>query len=248
MSILSVKDLSAGYKRTPVISKVSVEANAGEFIALLGPNGSGKTTLVKALAGLLPVMSGDIWVGDTPLSFLEPKLRARRISYLAQSRQAMPDMSVLEILELGRAPFRGRLGLISDDGRQVIERVIETCALQDFVSRKYGELSGGEQARVLLGRALVVDAPVILVDEPIAALDPFYQLATLEILTSQARSGKTVIAALHDLSLAQRFSDRVWMMSEGQLALNAPASQAFDSEIIARVFNIDWDVFQGPLI
>lgn len=245
MSALTIKNLSAGYGKNTVISDINLETGSGKLIALIGPNGSGKSTLIKTMAGLLPKRSGEIWAGDTPLDFLEAKDRARHIAYLSQSRMAMPDMSVMEILELGRAPYRGRLGKISSAGRSVIERAIETCALEAFTSRQYGALSGGEQARVLLGRVLAVDAPIILVDEPIAALDPYFQLATLNILKREAEAGKTVIAAMHDLSLAAKFGDQVWIMSKGQLACNAPPEKAFTAEIIDRIFKVDWASYFG---
>lgn len=244
MSALTVKNLSAGYGRKTIISDINLEAGAGQLIALLGPNGSGKTTLIKTLAGLMPKKDGDIWVGDTPLDFLEPKIRARKIAYLAQSRQAMPDMTVLDILELGRAPYRGRLGTISRAGRTAIDQVIMACALETFLTRKFSALSGGEQARVLLGRVLAVDASVILVDEPIAALDPYFQLATLRILKAEAARGKTIIAALHDLSLAQRFSDHIWIMSSGEVVSDTSVERSFGTDIIEEVFNINWDEYR----
>jgi len=208
-------------------------------VALIGPNGSGKSTLIKALAGLLPASSGEIWIGDRPAGLLEPRERARRIAYLAQDRQAPAYMRVSDVLELGRAPYRGRLGQISKAGKLAIKQAAEATDLTDFLERKFGELSGGEQARVLLARALVVDAPIVLADEPIAALDPYYQISILEILKTQARQGKTVIAALHDLRLAMRYADRVWVMHGGQLAANGPPSKIMNDEIMEKVFRID---------
>ena len=241
MTQLSVRNLTSGYKRSDIIHNMTFEAQPGELIALIGPNGSGKSTLMKTLIGQLPCKSGEIWVGKTPLEFFDIKERARELSYLPQSRVAMPEMSVMEILELGRAPFRGRLGHISSTGRDVINRIIKICALEAFTDRKFGELSGGEQARALLGRMLVVDAPVILADEPIAALDPFYQLATLEILKKEARRGKVVIVALHDLTLAAKFADQIIVMNEGKLVSKGASAQFLSSNVIEQVFKVRWD-------
>lgn len=236
---VSIKNLSVGYRGKSVIRDISVEAQPGNLIALLGPNGSGKSTLIKALAGLLPALGGDIFIGDTPLSFLEPRERARQIAYLAQSRTAMPAMLVTEILELGRAPYRGRLGQISAAGQEAIGRAVDAADLGDYLSRPFGELSGGEQARVLLARALVVDAPVILADEPNAALDPYYQIETMKILKTEATRGKTVIAALHDLRLAEKFADQVWLMHEGELFTQGQAHRVLNAENLETVFRID---------
>jgi len=238
MSVLSVKDLSAGYKGKTVIRDISLDAAPGQLIALIGPNGSGKSTLIKSLAGLLPIMKGEIWVHDTPLSFLDARQRARQISYLAQDRTALPAMTVAEVLELGRAPFRGRLGQISPLGNQAIAIATRSAHLESYLDRPFGELSGGEQARVLLARALVVDAPILLADEPNAALDPFYQISTMKILKAEAAAGKTVIVALHDLRLAERFADHVWMMHEGALYADGPPHKVLTPDNLETVFRI----------
>lgn len=243
MSNLSVKELTAGYRNIPVIKGITLEALPGQLIALVGPNGSGKSTLIKALAGLLPLSGGEIWASDVPLSYLEPRERARMIAYLAQSRTALPSMHVSDILELGRAPYRGRLGQISDKGKAAIQRAVEATDLTAFLKRPFGELSGGEQARVLLARALVVDAPVILADEPNAALDPFYQISTMEILKAETKQGKTVIAALHDLRLATRYADLVWIMDNGTLAYNGSAAGPGYTELLEKIFRISLEQF-----
>lgn len=238
MSVISVQNLSAGYGAKDIISGVTASAKPGELIALIGPNGSGKSTLIKTLAGLLPSRSGEIMIGQTPLQDLDLLSRARTIAYLAQDRLAQPDMKVAEIIELGRAPYRGRLGKISPDGQDAIERAIQTAQLTPYLTRAFGELSGGEQARVLLGRALAVDAPIVLADEPIAALDPYYQISTMEILKAQAASGKIVIAALHDLSLAYNFADQLWVMDQGQLTTARKPGTAAFAGIIEDVFGV----------
>jgi len=239
MQGLAVKDLAAGYGRAPVISGICVEAEPGALIALIGPNGSGKSTLIKTLTGLLPISAGEIWAGDTPLNYLEPRERAKSIAYLAQERTALPSMTTTEILELGRAPYRGRLGRISEQGHAAIDRAVEATDLQEYLTRPFGELSGGEQARVLLARALVVDAPIILADEPNAALDPYYQISTMKILKAEAARGKTVIAALHDLRLAKRFANQVWVLDKGKVAAQGATQKIMTEEIVFKVFRIE---------
>jgi len=241
MQGLAVKDLAAGYGRAPVISGISVEAEPGALIALIGPNGSGKSTLIKTLAGLLPISAGEIWAGDTPLNYLEPRERAKSIAYLAQERTALPSMTTTEILELGRAPYRGRLGRISEQGHAAIDRAVEATDLQEYLTRPFGELSGGEQARVLLARALVVDAPIILADEPNAALDPYYQISTMKILKAEAARGKTVIAALHDLRLATRYGSQIWIMSGGRLVFTGPPTGSGYEDLLEKFFRVSYE-------
>ena len=237
--MMKLDNVSAGYGPCDVIKNISTSANPGELITLLGPNGSGKSTLLKTMAGLIePRASSSVTVNDTSLNGLSLKARARLIAYLAQERLAPEDMRVSDILELGRAPYRGRLGKISPDGRRAIERSVKNCAIEPLLDRKFGMLSGGEQARILLARALTVDGQVLLADEPVAALDPYYQLSTLNVLRSQARSGKAVIIALHDLNLAAQFADRVWLLNRGQLFADGPPKAVLTPENVESVYQV----------
>jgi len=160
------------------------------------------------------------------------------ISYLAQSRKAMPAMSVQDVVNLGRAPYRGTLGKISSEGHMAIEKALSKTQSDVFAQRRFDGLSGGEQARVLLARALAVEAPILFADEPIAALDPFYQISMMEILKAEAESGKTVITALHDLSLAAQFASRIWVMHQGKIVMNETPKTALSKDILKTVFGI----------
>ena len=236
--MIKFENLSAGYGPCDVVQSVSAKANPGELIALIGPNGCGKSTLLKTLCGIISPTSGEIKVGDKNLSDQSLKIRARQISYLAQSREALPSMSVEEVVRLGRAPYRGSLGKISSDGGAAIASALTRTQSDAFKTRRFDSLSGGEQARVLLARALSVEAPVLLADEPIAALDPFYQLSMMEILKGEASSGKTVITALHDLSLASQFADRIWMMYQGKIIADGTPEQVLNAENLKTVFGL----------
>ena len=235
---LSATHISAGYKRKTVIHNVSVAAKPGELIALIGPNGSGKSTLIKALAGLLPISGGDIKLSKRLLTEISHRERAKILAYLAQDRTAQTDMTVAEIMELGRAPYRGRLGQISNKGRDAIAHAVQATGLEGFQDTQFGSLSGGEQARVLLARALCVDAPIILADEPIAALDPYYQINAMDILRSETARGKTLIVALHDLALARHYADQVWIMDQGHLKFAGDPAEALENTIIQEVFKV----------
>lgn len=237
--MIKLENIRAGYGSKTILKGVSAEAKPGEFIALLGPNGSGKSTLIKTICGLIKQMQGQAAWQDKDFAGLHPRERARLISYLSQHREAAPGMRVLDIVALGRAPFRGALGRISDDGHEAIETACERARITDFMDRTYESLSGGEQARVLLARALAVGAPVLLLDEPIAALDPFYQLTMMDILKEEANSGRVVIAALHDLALAQQFADVIWVMQAGQLVANDKPDNIMTSNIYREVFGVN---------
>ena len=236
--MIAFQNLSAGYGPCDVLQSVSAKAKKGEFIALLGPNGSGKSTLLKTLAGIIKPSSGQITMLDQDLSTLTLKTRAKQIAYLAQTREAAPAMTVEDVVRLGRAPYRGALGKISDEGEIAIASALSRTQSAQFAARRFDSLSGGEQARVLLARALAVEAPVMLADEPIAALDPFYQLTMMEILKAEAMSGKTIITALHDLPLAAQFATRIWVMHNGKLAADGSPDTALTDKILTDVFGI----------
>lgn len=236
--MISFQNLTAGYGNHQVLQSVNAKAKAGELIALIGPNGCGKSTLLKTLCGIISPSSGSITLNDKNLTDLSLKVRARNIAYLAQSREALPSMSVEDVIRLGRAPYRGGLGKISAEGERAIASALSRTQSDIFKSRRFDSLSGGEQARVLLARALTVEAPILLADEPIAALDPYYQLSMMEILKAEAASGKTVIAALHDLSLAAQFADRIWMMHQGKIIANGTPEEVLNAENLKTVFGI----------
>ena len=236
--MISFQSLTAGYGPCNVLQSLSAKAASGEFIALIGPNGCGKSTLLKTLCRVISPRSGRITVGDKNLRDLSLKERAKSIAYIAQSREAMPLMRVEDIVRLGRAPYRGGLGRLTAQDETAIASALAHTQSDKFKTRRFDSLSGGEQARILLARALAVDAPILLADEPIAALDPFYQLSMMEIFKAEAASGKIVIAALHDLSLAAQFADRIWMMYQGRIIADGSPDEVLEAENLKTVFGI----------
>lgn len=236
--MIEFENLSAGYGPCDVLQSVSAKAEAGEFIALIGPNGCGKSTLLKTISGIITPSSGTISVPGKTLANLALKERAKTIAYLAQSREAMPSMSAEDIVRLGRAPYRGALGKISPEGETAISSALSRTQSESLSTRQFSNLSGGEQARILLARALAVEAPLLLADEPIAALDPYYQLSMMDILKAEAASGKTVITALHDLSLAAQFADRIWIMHQGKIIADGTPHDVLNTENLKTVFGV----------
>jgi len=198
--MIALKNITVKYGAKTVVDNVSAEAKTGEFIALIGPNGSGKSSFLKAIAGLIP------YSGSTSLP-QHAKARARSLSYLAQNSTAPDHRLVEDIIGLGRTPYLGPLAKLRETDNQTIQSAAKACATDQFFGRTFGALSGGEQMRVHLSRALATKAPILLADEPTTALDPYYQISVMNILQKESRTGTTVIAALHDLKLAQKFTD-----------------------------------------
>ena len=235
---LTITNLSSGYGKTSVIRDLNAQAKAGEFIGLVGPNGAGKSCLLKTIAGLIKPQGGQIELGGQSTAALSPKARAKQIAYLAQERSAAWPLPVRDLVALGRAPYRGSLGKLNEDDKAAIESALGAAQCADLKDRRFDQLSGGEQARVYLARALAVDAPLLLADEPTASLDPYYQLSIMETLRAETRRGKTVIASLHDLTLAKQYCTRIWVMDEGKLVEDLETSAALNADTLARVFKI----------
>ncbi|NNC38194.1 MAG: ABC transporter ATP-binding protein [Acidimicrobiales bacterium] len=235
---LELRHISAGYGKTPVLENVHTRAAKGDFIGLVGPNGAGKSCLLKTIAGLIKPTEGELGLSGFDLSTFPAKARAKHIAYLAQERNAAWPLTVRELVTLGRAPFRGPLGDLSKAGESAIDQAITAVQCEDIMDRRFDHLSGGEQARVLLARALAVDAPVLLADEPVASLDPYYQLSIMQSLHAEAIRGKTVIASLHDLGLAQQFCSRIWVLDKGKLVRDDLAERALGAQILHEVFGV----------
>jgi iron complex transport system ATP-binding protein len=216
-----------------VVSGVSATVAPGEFLALCGPNGSGKTTLLRAALGLLPLRAGETRLSGRDPRTLKPAERAALAGYLPQDRRVAWGLSALAVTELGA------LNQPPDVARERALEALAAVELTDLAERSVLELSGGERARVLLARLLAGRAPLLVLDEPIAGLDPEAQLMTLELLKAEVARGATVVATLHDLCLCERFADRVLVLDRGCLASLGSPREALAPWVLAEVFRLD---------
>ena len=235
---LVAKGVTVRLGRATIVREASFALHAGEFVAMVGPNGAGKTTLMRALAGLTPT-DGAITLGGRALGALSDRERARQVAYLPQGHVFYWPMPVAAIVMLGRAPHADPFSSTSAQDRAAVEHALVTTETMEFSERAVTTLSGGERARVALARALATQAPVLLADEPTAALDPRHQLTAMELLRKAARGGNAILAIMHDLSLAARFADRVLVMDHGALVADGPPAQALAPERLASVFGIE---------
>jgi iron complex transport system ATP-binding protein len=236
---LHARNLSADLGRRRVLAAVDLTLQPGLLTVVIGPNGAGKSTLLRALAGLQPAAAGTVLLGDRPVAALASGERARAIAYLPQGGSIAWPLPVAHVVTLGRLPHGERPGALRPVGRAAVAAALAAVGLAGFEGRVATELSGGERARVLLARALATNSPVLLADEPVAALDPRHQLVVLDVLKSRARGGATVVAVMHDLALAARFADRLVLLAEGRVrAEGAPAAVLTEAEL-ARSFGIE---------
>ncbi|HWB51459.1 MAG TPA: ABC transporter ATP-binding protein [Stellaceae bacterium] len=215
-----------------VLDGVNIAVEGGELVGLIGPNGAGKTSLLRALAHLAPPATGRVLCDGRPLDEFPPIERARRTAYLAQGAEVHWPLTVEKLVALGRLPHRGSWGGESETDTAAIARAMQATDVGRFRGRTIATLSGGERMRVMLARALAVEAPILLADEPVAALDPYHQLQVMTVLKSTAGRGTAVVAVLHDLSLATRFCDRLVLLHGGRvLAVGRPAEVLGDENL-----------------
>lgn len=235
--LLSVTGLSVARGGAHLLSNVSFTARAGEFIGVIGPNGAGKSTLLRAIAGLEPA-DGACLLDGIPTESLSPRARARRLGYLPQSREAAWDVTAEALVALGRYAFGAAPHRLSVADAAAVARAMQMADAQALAGRTVNSLSGGERARVHLARLLAAETPILIADEPVAALDPRRQLAIMSVLRKRAVEGALVIAALHELELAWRFCTRLIVIHDGRLVSDGEPAQALSAETIASVFGV----------
>lgn len=229
MTLLSLDKLTVRRGPCPVVDAVSLSLEPGEVVGLIGPNGAGKTTLMRAALGLLPHS------GRSSLAVMPPARRARHAAWLPQAREIAWPVTVETLVTLGRVPHGTG---VTDSDRAAIDRALARMDLTSFRQRTATRLSGGEQARVLLARALAQETPFVLADEPIAGLDPAHQIATMQVFNALAAEGRSVLVSLHDLGLAARFCTRLVLMQAGRVVADGAPAAVLSPDRLAGVFGI----------
>jgi iron complex transport system ATP-binding protein len=238
MTMLSLENVGVSYAERTAVAPMCADFAAGTLVGLVGPNGAGKSSLLKAIAGVVR-HTGRVTCQGTALTALPPRVRAREIAYLAQAARADWPMTVRDLVELGRLPYRRFGAPLAAEDEHAVTLAMQAAEVTSLAERSAQALSGGETARVMLARALAVAAPILLADEPVSALDPYHQLQIMGTLRHCARSGRLVIAVLHDLGLAARFCERVLLMHEGRIAVDGLPDEVLNAATLRRYYRIE---------
>ncbi|MBC2745028.1 MAG: ABC transporter ATP-binding protein, partial [Desulfosarcina sp.] len=242
-----VNRLSCSYPRAPVLWDLSFEMAGAEFFIVIGPNGSGKTTLVKALAGLLPVSGGDIFIQDRPLRQINRKELARRVAYVAQTSADDSPFTVREMVLMGRSPYLGVLGVEGKTDIDIARQAIAFTGLNHLSGRRIGSLSGGERQRAHIARAICQQPDLILLDEPTAALDLAHQIRIMNLMKRLKReNGTTVVMVSHDINLAAMYADRLLLLVNGRVAACGPPAQVINEKTLAGAYGCRLLVDRSP--
>ena len=245
--MLEIESVCVNYGRRRVLEDVSLCVKPGEVVVLIGPNGAGKSTLIRAASGIQPLCSGQVRIHGAPLGRMSSGERARRLAVVPQARNLPPAFTVYEAVLLGRTPYIGWNGQASTKDHECAMLALERAQLTALADRRVGEMSGGEQQRILLARALAQDTPILLLDEPTTHLDLQHQSALLNLVRGLATDGgKAVLMALHDLNLAGLYADRVAILVDGRLRHLGTPAEVLTERNLAAVYQVPVHVMLHP--
>jgi iron complex transport system ATP-binding protein len=248
MPILTFEKATFGYGNKPVLQDVSLRIEEGEILAIVGPNGVGKSTLIKAASGILPLTHGRVQINGSPLQDLHPSQRAKLVTVVPQGISLPPAFSARDVVLMGRTPYLGWLSKEDQTDLQIAKEAMVCTHTAQLAERPLGELSGGEQQRVLIARALAQSAPVMLLDEPTAHLDLRHQDELLKLVHALAKEENlSILITLHDLNLVARFADRVALLSNGRVKKIGLPEQVLTPEELAAVYGVEIHVTSHPI-
>ncbi|MFD1715803.1 ABC transporter ATP-binding protein [Amnibacterium flavum] len=230
-----------------LIDGVDCTAPTGTLTALVGPNGAGKSTLLRALAAIDRPESGRVEADGSDLFALRRRERAKLAALVEQDAGTDLDSTVFDVVGLGRVPHEGLFGTEDQRGRDIVHEAMATTGTTGFEHRDFSTLSGGERQRVMLAKALAQQTPLLLLDEPTNHLDIAAQLATLQLLRGLTASGTTVIAALHDLTLAAAWAQHVIVVADGQVVAAGPSTDVLTASLVRSVYGVDTTVLTHPV-
>jgi iron complex transport system ATP-binding protein len=237
--MLQAEALRVAYGNRLVLKDISFQVNAGMILGVIGPNGAGKTTLVRALSSVVPLLGGSVRVMGCEIAALSPVERARRVAVVPQARSLPASFTGWQLVLLGRTLTSIGWGTYPGKMSCASGRLWKRAQALDLADRLVGELSGGEQQRLLLARALAQESPVLLLDEPTTHLDIHHQIGLLDRVRELARSEKlAVVVALHDLNLVSRYADQVALLVEGNLRALGTAEEILRPELLEQVYQI----------
>lgn len=247
MTELRVENLSVVAGGARLVEDASFGLKAGELVVLIGPNGAGKTSLLRAALGLVTPASGRSSIDGEAFADLSPSARARQISYLPQMRPLAWPSRVRDIVALGRFAHGAALGRLANSDEAAVDEAIRDCGLEAFVDRRADTLSGGELARVHCARAFAAKTPLIIADEPVAALDLKHQFAILDLFKAYVKAGGGALLVLHDLRLAGQYADRLVWMDQGRIIADGSPEETLTPARLRDVFGVEAKVLGGTI-
>lgn len=238
---LEAQELQAVLGGNPILKGAGLRAEDGEFVGIIGPNGSGKSTLLKCIYRVLKPDGGAVLVDGEDLLSMSYKRSAKQISVVAQHNYYNFEFSVRDVVLMGRSPHKRAMERDNAEDFRMVAEALEKVGMGDMATRSFSTLSGGEQQRVILARALAQDTPCLILDEPTNHLDIKYQLQLMDIVKGL---GRTVISAVHDLNIAAMYCTRLYVMKGGKIVAEGSPDEVLTAEMIRRVYEVEATVFR----
>ena len=238
---VKAEDIKLSYGAEAILKGVSMEAGNREFVGLIGPNGSGKSTLLKCVYRVLSPDKGAVFLNGKPLKDMNYKTSARSLGVVAQHNYYNFDFSVREVVLMGRSPHKKALERDNAEDYAIVAEALEKVGMADFAARSFSTLSGGEQQRVILARALAQQTPCLILDEPTNHLDITHQLQLLKIVK---QLDVTVISAIHDLNIAAMFCDRLYVLKNGEIVAEGTPREVLTRELIREIYEVESDIVE----
>ncbi len=238
--MLELYNTCAGYGTKQVLTDVSLSFSKSEFVSVIGPNGSGKSTMLKTLIGILPVLSGEVFIDSEKISKLSQRQIAEKVAYLSQGK-SIPDMTVSQLVMHGRFPHLSYPRRYTETDKSIVIKSLKELGISEIADKTLTSLSGGMRQNVYIAMALAQDTDYILLDEPTTYLDISHQLEVMKTLKKLSTQGKGIVAVLHDLPLAFAFSDRIIVLNQGSVALDGAPYDIYKEPAIKKTFGIELD-------
>lgn len=238
MTELTASNLTVRTDKTFLVNAANFSLRSGELVCLLGPNGAGKTSLLRTVLGLESATAGAASVDGVNCANLSAMARARLIAYLPQQRPLAWPNAVRDVIALGRFAYGAAPGRLQRADADAVSRAMELCDLSDLAHRSTDTLSGGELARVHCARAFAAEAPLLIADEPVAALDPRHQFRIMDIIQSYVARGGGALVVLHDVSLAARYASRIIWMKDAKIVADGSPADTLTTERLADIYGV----------
>ena len=243
---LSTKDLVVGYDGKPLIKDIRIELSCGQIMTLIGPNGAGKSTILKSISSYLEPIAGSVFIGKRPLEDLSAKDLSFEMSVMLTERLRTELLTCQDIVETGRYPYTGRLGILTDEDKAKVREAMDMVHVWDLRGRDFMQISDGQRQRIMLARAICQEPHIIVLDEPTNYLDIHYQIELLNILRRLVRTREVaVIMSLHELPLARKVSDVVLCVKGDSITAVGTPEEIFTPAIIDELYDLEPGVYDS---
>ena len=236
---IHAENVELSFGSTQILNQIGIDVRSREFVGVIGPNGSGKSTFLKCIYRVLKPDGGDILLDDAPISAFSVRETAKRLAVLSQHNYYNFDFTVREVVLMGRAPHKKALERDNAKDYRIVEEALKTVQMDAFADRTFSTLSGGEQQRVILARALAQQTPALILDEPTNHLDITHQIMLMELVK---KLNVTVISAIHDLNIAAAYCDKIYVLKDGVLEGYGTPQEVLTPELIKRIYQVDSEV------